>query len=177
MISAALWTNGKTLISFIISQRKSIPAIKKSIEALAKLQGEALHTAYEDVYTFPTALALSEAEDSALSDCGLGYRIPYIKQTASAVHHGHTLLKDWDSLDDMSLLSMLKTFHGVGDKVANCVMLFAYGRTASVPIDTWIHKIIAEKYEGQNPFPAYDANAGIMQQYAFYYIQKNKSLF
>lgn len=164
----------ETLASFIISQRKSIPAIKKAVEALAGSYGEVIHTEYEDIHAFPSASILSKATDSSLADCGLGYRIPYIKHAASTVGGNHMLLKSWDSLDDTSLLSMLKTIHGVGDKVASCVMLFAYGRMSSAPVDTWIHKIIEEKYAGHNPFPMYQNNAGIMQQYAFYYIQRHK---
>ena len=133
-----------------------------------------IHTEYEDIYTFPTASSIFETTDSALSDCGLGYRVPYIKHAASTVFHNNMLLNDWADLDDASLLSMLKTIKGVGDKIASCIMLFAYGRTASVPVDTWINKIITEKYNGQNPFLTYGSNAGIMQQYAFYYILQHK---
>lgn len=164
----------ETLVSFIISQRKSIPAIKKSIEALARLCGEVIHTEYEDIHIFPTAPALAEASEKELADCGLGYRVPYIKDAAAAAARKDIVLEDWASLDDLALLSVLKTVSGVGDKVASCVMLFACGRTASVPVDTWINKIITEKYGGQNPFLMYGDNAGIMQQYAFYYIQRHK---
>lgn len=69
----------------------------------------------------------------------------------------------------------LKQIKGVGNKVANCVMLFAYGRTSSVPVDTWIKRIIEDKYMGINPFASYGNNAGIMQQYAFYYAQHHKA--
>ncbi len=165
----------ETLISFIISQRKSIPAIRTCIEALARLGRETIHTEYETVYAFPTASVLADISDRCFYDCGLGYRVPYVKNAVATFSRNKMLLQDWANLDDMSLLSMLKTIHGVGDKVANCVMLFAYGRTACVPIDTWIARIITEKYGGQNPFPGYGANAGIMQQYAFYYIQQHRA--
>jgi len=165
----------ETLVSFIISQRKSIPAIRKSIEALCKLCGDPIHAGQEELYAFPSPCALLQASDSDLSDCGLGYRLPYIKDAAAALARNSALLDEWAVFDDMALLSSLKTIRGVGDKIANCVMLFAYGRTASVPIDTWINKIITEKYNGQNPFLKYGADAGIMQQYAFYYILQNKT--
>jgi len=164
------------LISFIISQRKNIPSIKKAVETLANLYGEIIHTQYEDIAAFPTPSALCNASDSALKDCGLGYRVPYIKDAAAKINHNQALLTDWNFLDNPSLLTALKTIYGVGDKIANCVMLFAYGRTESVPIDTWIKKIITEKYNGQNPFPSYGIYAGIVQQYAFYYMQQHKSI-
>ena len=75
---------------------------------------------------------------------------------------------------DGELLDALKEVKGVGDKVANCVMLFAYGRTARVPVDVWIQRIMQERYAGADPFAPYGENAGIMQQYAFYYVQHHK---
>lgn len=163
------------MIAFIISQRKSIPAIKKSVKLLAANYGEIIHTKYEDIYSFPTPEALSKATDNELAQCGLGYRIPYIKDATTKVLTGSVLADSWNSYTDEDLLSMLKTVKGVGDKVANCIMLFSYGRTASAPIDTWIKKIIAKYYDGQNPFLKYGNNAGIMQQYAFYYILHHKT--
>ena len=62
----------------------------------------------------------------------------------------------------------------MGIKVANCVALFAYGRTACAPVDTWIQKIIRRAYHGQDPFARYGNAAGIMQQYFFYYAQTHK---
>lgn len=163
------------MITFIISQRKSIPAIKKSVELLASNYGEIIHTKYEDVYSFPTPEALSNASDDELSQYGLGYRIPYIKDAIAKVLAGSVLSDSWDSYTDDVLMAMLKTVKGVGDKVANCIMLFSYGRTASAPIDTWIKKIIDKYYDGHNPFLKYEDNAGIMQQYAFYYILHHKT--
>ena len=64
--------------------------------------------------------------------------------------------------------------NGVGNKIANCVALFAYGRTALAPVDTWISKVIRSEYGGVNPFPAYGGAAGIMQQYVFYHALKHK---
>ena len=75
---------------------------------------------------------------------------------------------------DAELLERLKTVNGVGNKIANCVALFAYGRTALTPVDTWINKVIRSEYGGADPFPAYGDAAGIMQQYVFYYALKHK---
>ena len=58
---------------------------------------------------------------------------------------------------------------GVGKKVANCVCLFGYGRTAMAPIDVWIQRLIDEESAARDPFPSYDQQAGIVQQYLFYY--------
>ncbi len=164
----------ETLISFIISQRKSIPAIKKSIETLADSFGKVIHTEHETISLFPTAAALYAAGSVALSDCSLGYRTPYVHAAAAQINANPSLLDDWAALDDPSLLAMLKTIKGVGEKVANCIMLFAYGRTSCAPVDTWISKVIDKEYDGANPFPQYERTAGIMQQYVFYYTLKHK---
>lgn len=153
------------LISFIISQRKSIPAIKSCIEKLCAAFGEKK----DAFYAFPTPKALANADITILSQCGLGYRLPYIKDAATKVFNGEIDLTAVNALDDESLSDELKTIKGVGDKVANCILLFAYHRTSSVPVDTWVKKIMKENYDGQNPFPKYGEYAGIMQQYAFFH--------
>jgi len=156
------------LISFIISQRKSIPAIKSSVEKLCSLYGK-------DGF-FPTPKALMSASSSELSSCGLGYRVPYIEAAARKVALGEIDLEALDCLSDEELFDALKSFYGVGDKVANCVALFAYHRINRAPIDTWINKVIDSEYNGINPFPSYTGNAGIMQQYMFYAAQHMRNL-
>ncbi len=153
------------LISFIISQRKSIPAIRTSIERLCTNFGERKN----GFFAFPTPEALAKADTSSLAECGLGYRLEYVRDAAEKTADRELDLEAFRELDDDELLASLKSVKGVGDKVANCIMLFAYGRTARVPVDVWIKKIIDEDYKGENPFPAYGEYAGIMQQYAFYY--------
>ena len=77
---------------------------------------------------------------------------------------GRVLIKE-----NNAITSRLLTLDGVGKKVANCVCLFGYGRTAMAPIDVWIHRLIDEEFGGRDPFPAYGQQAGIVQQYLFYY--------
>ncbi len=165
------------LISFIISQRKSIPAIKTCIEKICVLCGEKIQTEYEEVYLFPAPEALCLADIEKLSACGSGYRLPYLLDAARTLCDIPTLLTDWDSFDDIELLNHLKSIKGVGDKVANCIMLFSYGRTTCAPVDTWINKVIKQKYNGVNPFPALGELAGIAQQYIFYYSLQHKKEF
>ena len=148
------------LISFIISQRKSIPAIRTSIERLVALYG---HDGF-----FPKPSDMLAATDEELASCGLGYRVPYIRKAVERVALCEIDLEALDELPDEELFEELKSFAGVGDKVANCVALFAYHRTGRAPVDTWISRVIVEKYNGINPFPQYGNVAGIMQQYMFY---------
>ncbi len=147
-------------ISFIISQRKSIPAIRTSIERIVDLYG---HDGF-----FPKPEDMLRATDEELAACGLGYRVPYIRKAAERVALHEVDLEALDRLPDDELFDELKTFAGVGDKVANCVALFAYHRCGRAPVDTWIARVINERYGGVDPFPRYGKYAGIMQQYMFY---------
>ena len=165
------------LVTVFISQRKSIPAIQQAVELLAERFGEAVTTPYETLYTFPTAEQLAGAQAGDLAACKLGYRVPYIQDAVAKVLSGQMDLAALATLPDAELFEKLKTIRGVGDKVANCICLFAYGRMGAAPIDTWIHKIIAREYGGHNPFPAYGEHAGILQQFAFYYAIAHKERF
>ena len=148
------------LISFIISQRKSIPAIRTSVEKIVDLYGTNGF--------FPDPEEMRDATADELASCGLGYRVPYVLKAIRLVANGEVDLDELDSLSDDDLFEKLKEFNGVGDKVANCVELFAYHRTGRAPVDTWIARVIDEQYNGINPFPRYGNVAGIMQQYMFY---------
>ena len=167
------------LISFIISQRKSIPAIKSSIEKLAKTYGKKIDMQVPDFiknidknsefFAFPTPKALADASIDDLNACSLGYRSPYIEASAKAVYRGDIDLEDLSKLDDNELLAALMSLKGVGIKVANCVALFGYHRIAAFPIDVWIKRMIDEHYAGEFPLKLYDGYAGVSQQYIFYY--------
>lgn len=161
------------LIAFIISQRKNIPAIGKSIEVLAQLYGEEIQTDYEFVYSFPLPFEMRSATDDDLRKCGLGYRIPYVKDAICKVTAGSLKLEKIAAYNTTDLLAALQSIYGVGKKVANCVALFAYGRTSCVPIDIWISRAIQKECGGDDPFPQYGEYAGIIQQYVFYY-QKSR---
>lgn len=157
------------LITFILSQRKSIPAIRTGVELLAERFGQVVDTGTERVSLFPSPAQLAAAAESDLRECGLGYRTRYIQHAAQAVVSGALDLKSLALLPDETLLAKLMEMDGVGKKVANCVALFGYGRTALAPIDVWIARLIQEDFDGQDPFPQYGAEAGILQQYFFYY--------
>ena len=167
------------LISFIISQRKSIPAIKSSIEKLARTYGKKIDMQVPDFiknidknsefFDFPTPKALADASLDDLNACSLGYRSPYIEASAKAVYRGDIDLEALSRLDDNELLVALMSLKGVGIKVANCVALFGYHRIAAFPIDVWIKRMIDEHYDGEFPLKRYDGYAGVIQQYIFYY--------
>lgn len=153
------------LISFIISQRKSIPAIKTSIEKICEKFGSGM----DGYYAFPTPEQLAKATIDELGECSLGYRAPYIYECSQRVSSGEYDLEAWKKLDDDSLRSALMSIKGVGIKVANCVMLFGYHRIGAFPVDVWIKRIEDEYYGGRFPVEKYDGFAGVIQQYMFFY--------
>ena len=158
----------EVLISFILSQRKSIPAIRDGIEKLCRRFGSRLMTEEREVYTFPAPQRLAEASLAELQDCSLGYRAPYIQAAARAVVLGETDLGALKGLSDEALLQKLLSLYGVGIKVASCVMLFGYYRLDAAPVDVWIQRVIDSQYGGISPFARYAGYAGVMQQYMFY---------
>lgn len=157
----------ETLISFLISQRKSIKAIQTCIEKLCERYGQPMRSRKASYYAFPTAEALLQAGESGLRECGVGYRAPYLLCAARCMATGEMSLTALQGLTDNEALARLMTLNGVGIKVANCVLLFGFHRLARAPVDVWIERIITEEYGGISPFEGYGAYAGIFQQYLF----------
>ena len=165
------------IITFIISQRKNIPAIKSCVEALCSRFGEPIKDGADGagpLYAFPSAEALAGASEEELRACSLGYRAPYIKATAQAVLNGDLDPYRLYDLSNEELLDALMGLKGVGVKVANCVMLFAYHRIDAFPIDVWISRMLEEHYAQGFPYERYQGFAGIMQQYMFFHAISNK---
>ena len=159
----------ETLISFIISQRKTIPAIKKSVELICEHFGDILHTPYEDIYKFPTPEKISAASVLALSNCALGYRGAYIRDAIEKIRINVVDLEYLFEAKDDEIISELKKIKGVGDKIAHCVALYAYHRLNLSPIDVWIQRAIDEDFHGKNIFAELGEHAGVLQQYVFFY--------
>ena len=157
------------LITFIISQRKSIPAIRDAINKLCIYGGEKIFHKNEEFLAFPTIETLHQMTIEELKSCSLGYRASYIQKTIDLLIQKQIHMNHWTNLSDEDLVEKLMEFPGVGIKVANCVALFGYYRVSRAPIDVWIDRVIQEVYEGNNPFTSYPVYAGIMQQYMFYY--------
>ena len=155
----------ETLITFIISQRKSIPAIKTSVERICAAVGRKIPGT--DVFDFPTSKELSLLGADELSACGLGYRAPYIHSAAESVYHGDTDLEKLHGVSDEELLESLMSLSGVGVKVANCTALFGFHRLDLFPIDVWIQRALDTYYNGTFPLEKYRPYNGIMQQYIF----------
>lgn len=156
----------ETLICFILSQRKSIPAIKHCVDQLCRRFGRLLG---ENEYGFPDAASLALATQEGLKTCGLGYRARFVRDTAEMVATGEIDLKKLASLSDQDLLASLMRCPGVGVKVASCVMLFAYHRLDAFPVDVWIERVLREEFPDGFPFSDFPGASGILQQHLFCY--------
>lgn len=162
------------LITFIISQRKSIPAIRSSVEKLCLAAGKEITKNGRTFYTFPSPSALGKLSVNELKNCSLGYRAAYIHATVRMIAREKISFTKMETLSDKELTEKLLLFPGAGIKVVNCISLFAYHRTAAAPVDVWIGRVIQKYYGGISPFPSYGHAAGIFQQYMFFYAQAKK---
>ncbi len=159
----------ETLVSFIISQRKNIPAIKRCVETLCLRYGEPVSGADEGVFAFPAAERLAALDEAQFLACSLGYRAKYVLAAARMAASGELDLEKIGLLEDGALLEKLMSVPGVGAKVADCAMLFGYHRLSRFPRDVWINRVEAREYGGAFPVERYHDSAGALQQYVFYY--------
>ncbi len=155
----------EALCSFIISQNNNIPRIKGIIERLCESFGEKLSGGE---YTFPSAQKLSTLTEQDLAPIRAGFRIRYILDAAKKVASGEIELEKLKTMPYDDAKAVLKTICGVGDKVANCVLLFGLGHIDAFPVDVWIKRIMDSKFPDGLPECA-NGNKGIIQQYLFYY--------
>jgi N-glycosylase/DNA lyase len=134
------------LATFITSSMKQVAHIRQISRKLRERFGNAQKIDNHTVYTFASAERLAQSSERELRDCALGYRAKNLLGTARAVSSGEANLEAWAALSDVDLRAKLCALPGVGAKVANCVMLFAYERLRAFPIDVWIERVLREKY-------------------------------
>ncbi len=159
----------ETLVSFLISQRKSIPAIRQAIEKLCLTVGRVTEEDTEGpIFSFPSPAELLRLGENGLRACGLGYRAPYV-QRAAEVFSGERDLNGFRDLEDEALLKALCALYGVGPKIAQCVMLFGFHRLNAFPVDVWIQWVEEKRYPGSLRPERFAPFAGVMQQYMYAY--------
>ena len=133
------------LISFIVSQNKSIPHIKACLKNIANKFGvpiDEIDGTGEYYHSFPTPAELSCATEEDLRECKVGFRAPYILDACQKVLNGDIILNDLFIMSIEEAKTKLMTIKGVGPKVADCVLLFAYSRMELFPTDVWIKRCI-----------------------------------
>lgn len=173
----------ETVISFLISQNNGIPRIRKIIESLAQHFGEPINCGIPDIKTFPTCKRLAGTSLDELKIIRAGYRDKYIQKAAQQICSGEVNMDILKNGDITQSRAEMKKLFGVGDKVADCVLLFSGIRYDIFPVDRWVRRVMAELYLGHeasneevNAFAAekFGALAGFAQQYLFYYAREKK---
>ena len=163
--------------SFIISQNNNIPRIKKIISALSEKYGSKIEQNGATYYTFPTAKSLFEAGEEAIFALKTGFRAKYIIDASSKISSGETdleaILKEENFDTCVDILCKIK---GIGLKVASCALLFGFNKTEAFPIDVWMKRALEKYFPDGIDLNALGKNAGIAQQYLFYYERYNNEI-
>ncbi len=161
----------ETLLSFIISQNNNIPRIMGIVERLCENFGEKI----DGGYTFPTAERLRGVSAEDLAPLRAGFRAKYLADAVLKVNSEEVELDEIDALPLDEAREKLKLIKGVGDKVADCVLLFAFHKTDAFPKDVWVKRLMAEFYPDGLP-ECTKGIEGIAQQYLFDYVRNNRGL-
>ncbi|ATW89417.1 N-glycosylase/DNA lyase [Halohasta litchfieldiae] len=134
------------LISFICSAQMRVARIHGMQRRLAREYGDEIEFDGRTYHAFPTPAQLAERTEAELRELSLGYRAPYVQRTAEMIATGEVDPLDAIDLDYEDARDHMSQFVGVGNKVADCVLLFSLGFTEAVPLDTWIQTAIADHY-------------------------------
>ena len=169
------------LAGFILSSTKQIVQIRQCMEHLCRRLGPPVTAPHGPPWAcgFPAATAVATADVAVLRDCRMGVRAPYLHGAARAAAEGRLDLDSLKSLPTAEARRQLMALHGVGRKIADCVLLFAYGRQDAFPADVWILKVLRHLYfPRRRPSPRrlqhfvdthFGDYAGYAQQYLFHH--------
>lgn len=158
------------IISFILSQRKNIKAIRKSVILLTEKLGKQIIVDGRTYYLFPTLKDIANADIKVLLSCSLGYRAKYIKNSSRTLLD-RGLHRKIHNMNLSDAKSELLNLNGVGMKVADCVLVFSLKHRNIFPLDVWGLKIASKLY-------SIDINGGYVriQEYLHNRFKKNTSI-
>lgn len=174
------------VISFIISANNQIPRIKKSIELISKEYGEektgGSFGCLSTYYSFPTPEQLSKAKPEDLREiCKVGFRDIRIVETSKIIANGELELDKIFKMSRDEGKELLMTLPGVGPKVSDCILLFAFDKDEAFPVDVWVKRVMEHFYLkeetnvkliGAHGARIFGSLAGFAQQYLFYYARE-----
>lgn len=171
------------LASFILSSTKQIVQIRQIVSVLCERFGEPIPAApqYAPAFAFPSPARLARASEAELRACKMGFRAPYLLETARMVTEGAIDLERLRALPVEIAREELVKMPGVGRKIADCLLLFAYGFQSAFPVDVWVIKALQKLYFPRRRASAkrlrhfsethFGPNAGYAQQYLFHYMR------
>jgi N-glycosylase/DNA lyase len=168
----------ETLAGFILSSTSNIPRISKTVELLSDTFGDEVELDGIRRRTFATAESLAEAGEQRLRELGCGFRAPYLASAAEAVATGKLPLDELRGAPYEELVGRLTELKGVGEKIADCAMLFSLDRMEAFPADRWVRKVLTNlydlpaniSYEGAREWAweRWGGDAGYANQYLFW---------
>ena len=137
------------MISFIISSNSNIQKIKNSLEKITKKFGEKVEIENKEFFLFPKPEKLANASIEEIKRCGVGYRAPFIKQAAEMVLSEKINFKHLEKCNYKEAKKNICLIPGVGNKVADCILLFSLNKLEAFPLDTWMIKILEKYYSDE----------------------------
>jgi N-glycosylase/DNA lyase len=171
----------ETTLSFVVSQFNNIKRIRLIMQRLINRFGQEIEYDGNTVKLFPTSDDIGSASINSIKDCNAGFRALYIKRIAE--EWGSFNYKKLYKMDYTEAKESLMEFKGVGEKVADCILLMGYKKIEAFPVDVWIQKIMEKQYFKRTAKPKeirefaksqWKEYAGYAQQYIFWYGRMNK---
>jgi N-glycosylase/DNA lyase len=176
------------LASFICSSTKQIVQIQQIVASLCQRFGEPVlvRSGREPAFTFPPPERIAAASESELRACKMGFRAPNLRVAARMAARGEVSLARVAALPVVEARAELMRLPGVGPKIADCVLLFAYGFPDAFPMDVWVMKALRRLYfprrrvlvKRLQKFASthFGPHAGYAQQYLFHYARVHAKL-
>ena len=137
------------MISFIISSNSNIQKIKNSLEKISKKFGKKVKIQNKEFFLFPKPEKLANASIEEIKKCGVGYRAPFIKQASKMIVLKKINFKYLEKCDYQEAKKNICLIPGVGNKVADCILLFSLNKLEAFPLDTWMIKILEKYYSNE----------------------------
>ncbi|MEZ0537209.1 DNA-3-methyladenine glycosylase [Caldicellulosiruptoraceae bacterium PP1] len=167
------------MISFIISQNNNIKRIKGIIERLCERYGRQIIFNQNILYSFPEPEDLKDVKLEDLLSIGLGYRAEYVIDAVKKVLDGEIILEELEEVEYEQAKKELKKIKGIGDKVADCILLYSLKKYNSFPLDVWTKRVLnnlygfKSKYDIETFIKSLGEYAGYAQLFLFHYIRMN----
>ncbi len=162
------------IIEYIISQNNSVKNIANSLNLISEYYGDKVIFRNKVYYLFPKLDKLININEEEFRKCKVGFRDKYLVNIINAIYNKDLDIEKIKTMSSPDAINYLKSFKGIGMKVASCILLFSYQRFDVFPIDTWVKKFMKENYniEGEENIRKYCLNtfnlySGLAIQYMF----------
>ena len=171
----------ETIIAYIISQNNRVPSIANALNLISLNYGEKVIFKDKEYYLFPSIDKLKTLTISDFRNCKVGFRDKYLYEIMRSIENNLLDIESIYNMNSEDSLKYLVSFKGIGNKVASCILLFAYQKFDVYPIDTWVKKFMKEDYniEGEQnikkfTYDTYKEYSGLAIQYMFNYKRNKK---